>query len=47
MEEAPEKSAADVDGFLTRALTAGAETPVETAPVHHDGKVEVVPISPE
>ncbi|HEY4344887.1 MAG TPA: alpha/beta hydrolase [Parvibaculum sp.] len=46
MEEVPEKSAADVDAFLATALTPAA-APVETAPVHHDGKVEVVPVSPE
>ncbi len=46
MEEVPEKSAADVDAFLTAALSSPA-APAETAPVHHDGKVEVVPISPE
>lgn len=46
MEEVPEKSAADVDRFLTVALAPGA-APVEIAPVHHEGKVELVPISPE
>ena len=45
MEEVPEKSAADVDAFLTAALTL--PEPVETAPVHHDGKVEILPVSPE
>ncbi len=45
MEEVPEKSAADVDAFLTVALTSAA--PAETAPVHHDGKVEILPVSPE
>lgn len=51
MEEVPEKSAADVAGFLGAAfgMEAAGVTPqpVETAPVHHDGKVEVMPLSPE
>lgn len=51
MEEVPEKSAADVAAFLdtvTAAGPAGAPAePVETAPVHHDGKIEVMPVSPE
>lgn len=48
MEEVAEKSAADVDAFLSVALMpAAAAAPVETAPVHHDGKIEVLPISPE
>jgi pimeloyl-ACP methyl ester carboxylesterase len=47
MEEAPERSAADVDGFLAAALAPEAAAPVETAPVHHDGKVEMLPVSPE
>src|SRR3546814_3832339 len=45
MEEVPEKSAADVDGFLTVALASPA--PLEPAPMHHDGKVEILPVSPE
>lgn len=51
MEEVPETSAADVDAFLTASLTEdGRPSPdhgSETAPVHHDGKVEIMPVSPE
>jgi pimeloyl-ACP methyl ester carboxylesterase len=51
MEEVPEKSAADVDAFLTAtfaAEAAGAAQPVETVPTQGaGGKVEVVPASPE
>ena len=51
MEEVPEASAADVDAFLTAALMAdGRPSPdhgAERAPVHHDGKVEILPVSPE
>ncbi|MCE9648299.1 MAG: alpha/beta hydrolase [Parvibaculum sp.] len=47
MEEVPERSAADVDSFLAAALAPKAAAPVETAPVHHDGKVEIMPVSPE
>jgi len=51
MEEVPEKSAADLAAFLGLAFAAEAAgtppQPVETAPIHHDGKVEVMPVSPE
>lgn len=51
MEEVPEKSAADVASFLAAAFAPeaakAAPEPVETAPIHHDGKVEVMPVSPE
>ncbi|HEX7777321.1 MAG TPA: alpha/beta hydrolase [Parvibaculum sp.] len=52
MEEVPEKSAADVDAFLTAALAAAAAgtpaQPVETVPTEGaGGKIEVVPASPE
>ena len=43
MEEVPGKSAADVAAFLEAADAA----PAEMAPVHHDGKVELMPVSPE
>ncbi len=51
MEEVAEASAADVDTFLTAALMAdGRPSPdhgAESVPVHHDGKVEILPVSPE
>lgn len=51
MEEVPEKSAADVAAFLAGldlGERAGEALPsVETAPVQHDGKVEILPVSPE
>tara|TARA_R110000868_G_scaffold162252_2_gene393327 strand:- start:3306 stop:4358 length:1053 start_codon:yes stop_codon:yes gene_type:complete len=51
MEEVAEASAADVDAFLSTALTEdGTPSPdhgTESAPVHHDGTVEILPVSPE
>lgn len=51
MEEVAEASAADVDAFLSAALSEdGRPSPdhgAEQAPVHHDGKVEILPVSPE
>jgi pimeloyl-ACP methyl ester carboxylesterase len=57
MEEVAEKSAVDVDAFLSAAAKAagagatggpeGSGEALEMAPVHHDGKVELMPISPE
>ncbi len=51
MEEVAEKSAADVAAFLDGALAgekaAEPGLPAETAPVHHDGQIEVLPLSPE
>jgi pimeloyl-ACP methyl ester carboxylesterase len=49
MEEVADRSAADVAAFLTANVSSGSTIaePVETAPVHHDGKVTIVPVSPE
>lgn len=51
MEEVADRSAADVGTFLDAALAAeaagGPAEAVDTAPVHHDGKVQIVPLSPE
>ena len=47
MEEVPEKSAADVDAFLSTALGGTGAHEGETQPVEHEGEVKSLTVSPE
>ena len=47
MEEVADKSAADVDAFLSTALVGGGAHEGETVPVEHEGKVKSLTVSPE